>query len=215
MKPSSKRLSARKSPRQQRSRDTVQCILLATARILVQSGMAGFNTNAVAKEAGLSIGSLYQYFPNKQSLLAALVEQKLEQDLAYFSSRLKGYEGWKAEAFYYELLLAGIELHRKDGALMKVIFSELGNAGQAPAAAEMNMRLHALIESFVTAGKGGAAKEPSRLLAYLHFQLVLSIWHSQVEEKWHGFSAEAVAKAGTAMIMGSLAEAPAAQPRRR
>lgn len=93
MKPSAKRLSARKSPRQQRSRNTVECILLSAARILVQSGMAGFNTNAVAKEAGISIGSLYQYFPNKQALLAALVGQKLEQDLAFFSTRLKGYEG--------------------------------------------------------------------------------------------------------------------------
>jgi AcrR family transcriptional regulator len=67
-------LEPRKKPRQRRSTDTVEVILEAAARILEAGGLDGFNTNAVAIRAGVSIGSLYQYFPSKDALMAALIE---------------------------------------------------------------------------------------------------------------------------------------------
>lgn len=69
---------ARKSPRQSRSQASVDCILEATARILEAGGEAGFNTNAVAERAGVSIGTLYRYFPDKQSILLALAARETE-----------------------------------------------------------------------------------------------------------------------------------------
>jgi len=69
-------LKPRKYPAQSRSVDTVATILEAAARILERHGFAGYNTNAVAELAGVSIGSLYQYFPNKDALIAALVERE-------------------------------------------------------------------------------------------------------------------------------------------
>lgn len=62
----------RKSPRQARSHATVDAILDATARILVERGYVNVTTNAVSERAGVSVGSLYQYFPNKESLLGAV-----------------------------------------------------------------------------------------------------------------------------------------------
>src|SRR5216110_1553486 len=59
----------RKDPRQERSRDTVEAIVQASAHILGRRGWAGFTTNGVAEAAGVSIGSLYQYFPNKLALV--------------------------------------------------------------------------------------------------------------------------------------------------
>src|SRR5271168_2652544 len=66
-------LKARKAPAQERSRETVDVILEASARILESDGLRGFNTNAIAAKAGVSIGSLYQYFPNKDSIVLALI----------------------------------------------------------------------------------------------------------------------------------------------
>ena len=63
----------RKSPVQARSAATVDAILEAAARILESEGFEGYTTNAIAKRAGVSIGSLYQYFPNKDAVTAALV----------------------------------------------------------------------------------------------------------------------------------------------
>ena len=69
--------SPRKSPSQERSRQTVERILDAGARIFHEQGYAGTTTNDIADEAGLSIGSLYQYFPNKDALLAALTKRHI------------------------------------------------------------------------------------------------------------------------------------------
>jgi len=75
-------LKPRKIPRQERAADTVAAILEAAARILERHGLRGYNTNAVAERAGVSIGSLYQYFPNKDALTAALIGRETETLLA-------------------------------------------------------------------------------------------------------------------------------------
>ncbi|MDV7619518.1 TetR/AcrR family transcriptional regulator [Acinetobacter baumannii] len=66
----------RKRPRQARSVVTFEAILEAAARILESLGFAGFNTNAVAELAGVSIGSLYQYFPSKDALIVELIRRE-------------------------------------------------------------------------------------------------------------------------------------------
>lgn len=74
----------RKRPRQTRSVATFEAILEATARILESLGFAGFNTNAVAELAGVSIGSLYQYFASKDALIVELIRR----ERAKLSSRI-------------------------------------------------------------------------------------------------------------------------------
>ncbi|HEY0339660.1 MAG TPA: helix-turn-helix domain-containing protein [Steroidobacteraceae bacterium] len=66
----------RKLPRQERAAATVAAILEAAARILESEGFDGYTTNAVAERAGASIGSLYQYFPNKTALTQALIARE-------------------------------------------------------------------------------------------------------------------------------------------
>ena len=68
----------RKIPRQSRAQNTVDVVLEAAAQVLEASGEAGFNTNAVAERAGVSIGALYRYFPDKQSILKALALRETE-----------------------------------------------------------------------------------------------------------------------------------------
>jgi AcrR family transcriptional regulator len=65
----------RKTPRQSRSRDTYDAVLEATARILETKGLEAANTNAIAERAGISVGSLYQYFPGKQAIFAELIRR--------------------------------------------------------------------------------------------------------------------------------------------
>ena len=72
----STRLEPRKLPEQSRSAATVTAVLEAAARILERDGLEGYTTNAVAERAGVSIGSLYQYFPNKDALTVALLERE-------------------------------------------------------------------------------------------------------------------------------------------
>jgi AcrR family transcriptional regulator len=76
------RTDARKSPRQERSRRTVERILDAATRIFQECGYSGATTNDIADEASVSIGSLYQYFPNKDALLVALTRRHIESTTA-------------------------------------------------------------------------------------------------------------------------------------
>jgi AcrR family transcriptional regulator len=67
----------RKRPVQRRSTETVASILEAAARILEVDGLGGYTTNAIAERAGVSIGSLYQYFPNKDAITRALIAREM------------------------------------------------------------------------------------------------------------------------------------------
>jgi AcrR family transcriptional regulator len=80
--PSHPPLKPRKAPQQPRSQQTVAALLEAAAQVLETRGMPGFNTNAVAQRAGVSVGSLYQYFPSKEALTLGLVQREGEMFLA-------------------------------------------------------------------------------------------------------------------------------------
>lgn len=70
-------LQPRRLPRQARSRATVDAILEACARLLREEGPEGVTTRRLARRAGVGIGSLYEYFPNREAVLAALVQRRL------------------------------------------------------------------------------------------------------------------------------------------
>jgi AcrR family transcriptional regulator len=78
-----------KAPTQERSRHTVTTILEACSRILIREGFFGVTTDKIAKEAGVSIGSLYQFFGNKESVVSAVIHNLLEQDKQYVLKRFK------------------------------------------------------------------------------------------------------------------------------
>ena len=72
-------LTPRKSPLQARSATTVEAILEAALQLLIRTGPKSLTTTQIAKRAGVSVGTLYQYFPNKASLYHALLSEKLER----------------------------------------------------------------------------------------------------------------------------------------
>jgi AcrR family transcriptional regulator len=72
----------RRKPRQERALDTVEVIFEATARILQQEGPAALNTNYIAERAGISVGTLYQYFRNKEAILVAMARREIATDEA-------------------------------------------------------------------------------------------------------------------------------------
>src|SRR5262245_64733032 len=72
-------IAPRKLPKQARAQETVEAILTAAARILKKEGFDKASTNRIAEAAGVSIGSLYQYFPSKEALVAALAERHMTE----------------------------------------------------------------------------------------------------------------------------------------
>jgi AcrR family transcriptional regulator len=81
-------LRPRKLPRQARARETVDALLEACARLLRRGGLAAVTTNAIADRAGVSIGSLYEFFPNREAILAELTRRRLERLAAAVEAEL-------------------------------------------------------------------------------------------------------------------------------
>jgi AcrR family transcriptional regulator len=69
-------INPRKRPKQARAQVTFDAILQAATRILATRGLGSFNTNHVAEVAGVSVGTLYQYFPTKEAILTQIIRQK-------------------------------------------------------------------------------------------------------------------------------------------
>jgi AcrR family transcriptional regulator len=82
-------VAPRKMPVQERSRETVRRILVAAAVVLKERGYYGLSTNKIAAAAGISPGSLYQYFPNKDAIVKAMVTEYTEQLLDRVSTKLR------------------------------------------------------------------------------------------------------------------------------
>src|SRR5258706_449835 len=80
-----KLLNPRSLPQQIRSGETVRAILEAAARVLEKVPLGESSTNRIAKVAGVSIGTLYQYFPNKEALAAKLIDLELETEVATYT----------------------------------------------------------------------------------------------------------------------------------
>jgi AcrR family transcriptional regulator len=116
----------RKTPRQQRSRAMVEAIVEAAARVLARRGWAGFTTNEVASVAGVSIGSLYQYFPNKLALAEAIRKQHLDAVLSALGDPAKGKSGTIPLEHRVTRLIDGvIAAHSVDPTLHKVLLDEV------------------------------------------------------------------------------------------
>lgn len=78
----------RKTARQARARDTVLGILQASAEIVVRHGFERFTTNRIAERAGVSVGSLYQYFPSKEAIFQSLVEHTMNRAVDGFIAEI-------------------------------------------------------------------------------------------------------------------------------
>lgn len=117
---SKRRISARKLPVQQRSRETVQTILTAAAHVLAQHGHANFNTNRVAERAGVSIGSVYQYFGDKHELITALGLDNVERTERALLAQLATLRARRAapERYARGLVEAWSRTHQEDHAAL-------------------------------------------------------------------------------------------------
>jgi AcrR family transcriptional regulator len=119
------RLSPKKSPRQERSRATVEAILQATTDILVRQGAGRLTTNRIAERAGVNIASLYQYFPGKHAIIAELRRRHGAEERAAVRRVLVERRGGDLEATVRALVSMGVAAHAVNPELHRVFTEEL------------------------------------------------------------------------------------------
>ena len=128
----------RRTPHQARAKETLDAIYEATARILERRGRKALNTNYIAARAGICIGTLYQYFPNKEAILISMARSVIESDGAALDHALsKGVDesGEEPHRLLIRALIAELEKRRETRrAVIDTLIAEgLGSEGALPA----------------------------------------------------------------------------------
>jgi AcrR family transcriptional regulator len=118
-------LAPRRLPRQTRSEATVEAILQAAAQVFEHHGYAAGTTNRIAARAGVSIGSLYQYFPNKDAILVALVHRHLAESAAALGPHIERLNrGASFDELLADVVEAMVTMHALAPGLHRVLFEE-------------------------------------------------------------------------------------------
>ncbi|MDE1186536.1 MAG: TetR family transcriptional regulator [Pantoea sp.] len=110
------RISERKKPRQARSSELVAAILEAATQVLAQEGATRFTTARVAERAGVSIGSLYQYFPNKAAILFRLQSEEWQRTGSLLGDILRNPQR-SGEQRLHDLTLAFLQSECEEAAM--------------------------------------------------------------------------------------------------
>jgi AcrR family transcriptional regulator len=124
-----RRFSPRKTPRQDRSRATVEALLEATTDILVREGYGKLTTNRIAERAGVNIASLYQYFPGKDAIVAELRRRHGAEQRAELRQVLAARDPRSVESTIRTLVTKGVAGHARASRLHRIFTEELPALG--------------------------------------------------------------------------------------
>jgi AcrR family transcriptional regulator len=119
------RRAPRKKPAQKRSKETVRAVVLAAARILARDGYERTNVNRVAELAGVSVGSLYQYFPSKEALVAEVARDLAARTIAVFQDGLAELAFLPMREATRGVVLRAVRALRIDPRLREVILEQM------------------------------------------------------------------------------------------
>lgn len=145
-------LEPRKSPVQARSAASVEAILEATLQVLLNVGKERLTTTRVAWRAGVSVGTLYQYFPNKSALLQAALKRHLVEVTSAVELVCKEQEGETARQMVTALITAFLQAKMRDAKTSIALYSVSSDVDGAKIVQQMGIRLNeAIVRMLATA----------------------------------------------------------------
>jgi AcrR family transcriptional regulator len=139
----------RKNASQNRSRAMVDALVEATARILVREGFDKASTNRIAEVAGVSVGSLYQYYPSKEALVGAVIDRHNRELMQVVRVALAEVASQPIETAVRRLVAVAIEAHRIDPKLHRVLAEQIPRTGRLENVEAFNREAHALFRSYL------------------------------------------------------------------
>jgi AcrR family transcriptional regulator len=194
----------RKKPRQERSQATVDAILGATARVLCSTGYDRASTNRIALAAGVSVGSLYQYFPSKEALVAALIEQHN----ASMVSLVKGKLAEVASAPLPHAIRTMIEVmfaaHAVDPKLHKVLIEQVPRVGRLEKILDMEREVEVVLAAYLAARATEVRPVNVAAAAKVLMRVVESVTHHAVLTEMPAAEQRTIAGELTDMVMRYL-----------
>ncbi len=170
----------RKKPQQERAQKRVQLLLDATAEVLREHGYDRASTNKIATVAGVSIGSLYQYFPGKEALVAALIERQGQRELDLFKSKLGEVQQRPLAEVVQVIVDAFIELHRMDSRLHSVLVEQIPRVGDLQKVEQSDGEATRLIREFIGNRQAELDVSDVDLAAFIVMHSVEAVVHQAI-----------------------------------
>ena len=179
-------------------------ILDATAHILLERGFAQTSTNAVAERAGVSVGSLYQYFPNKDALIAALHARHGEQMMAVIQRALTKAMDATLDDALAGLIEATVEAHRVDADLHRVLEQQLGDQDMGALHDEYVDVMEDRIVALLARHRDEITAPDLKLAAYMLMNAAHGLIHAVVLQRPKGISLKAATQEIVRMMKAYL-----------
>ncbi len=170
----------RKTASQERSRLTVEALLEATARVLVKEGYDRASTNKIAATAGVSIGSLYQYFPSKEALVAGVIERHSQELSQIAQDALARIAARPVPAAVRELVSIAIDAHRVDPKLHGVLSEQVPRTGWQREIGAVDRNLYGLVRAYLEAHGDEVGVADRDMAAFICVTAIEALTHTAV-----------------------------------
>jgi AcrR family transcriptional regulator len=208
-KSTSTRNSPRKSPLQERSQQLVGAVIQAATRVLGGRTLDQTTTNEIAQLAGVSIGSLYQYFPNKEAIVAAVIRMRARQDLeTLMGGRFAVDDPRPMPEIFAELIKTIVDLHKRDLALYQVLLRQVPQLGQTKAVRELVNEARRKLVCFLQSREAEITPQNHEISALILSASIESSVHAAVLEHPEALDDPAFQEALLTMVLNYLQPNP-------
>jgi AcrR family transcriptional regulator len=197
----------RKIASQERSRATVDALVEATARILVKEGFDKASTNRIAEVAGVSVGSLYQYYPGKEALVAAVIDRHNQEIMRVVRGALGEVASQPVEKAVRRLVTVAIEAHRIDPKLHRVLAEQIPRTARLESVEAFNRETYALFRAYLEGHSDELRTIDLDLAAFVCVTSIEALAHTAVLHRSERLSGEAVERfvaEATRLVAGYL-----------
>jgi AcrR family transcriptional regulator len=197
----------RKTATQERSRATVDALVEATARILVRDGFDKASTNRIAALAGVSVGSLYQYFPGKEALVAAVIDRHQQEIAGTVRGELAAILDQPVDRAMRKLVALAVKAHRVDPRLHRVLAEQIPRVGRLADREAFSRENFALFRTYLERHRDEIRVGDLDLAAFVCVTAIEALTHNAVLHYSRTLSDEkmdALIDAGARLVSGYL-----------
>ncbi len=174
------RTQLKKQAKQDRSRATVDAILEAASRILVTAGYDKTSTTRIARRAGVSVGSLYQYFPGKEAIVAELIDRHVHATSQLLAAELAAVATLAPALAIRRVATTLFAAYAVDPALHRVFVEQVPRIGRLDRIREVDAALIAATTAYLRAHRDELAVTDCNLAAFVVIRTVTALAYSSV-----------------------------------
>ena len=201
----------RKQATQERSRATVAALVEATACILVSEGFDKASTNRIAEVAGVSVGSLYQYFPSKEALVAEVAARHRREIMQVVREASADVMSLPLNEGIPQVIRVAVEAHRVDPPLHRVLAEEIPRTGALERVGGVNYEAQELFRDYLHRRRDELAVADVEMAAFVCATAIEAIAHNAVLHQPEVFSesnARTLIEETARLVLGYLTGRP-------